>query len=758
MPIRRSLLAAFGFVLFGSAFVAGQQSDPFADWDRQNSRTGASRAKSASKSPKTTVEWFSPNSEADSKEAEVESETTTQVPMRERVSTPSKSSQSPAGKTNVPGPGAKTEAAKSQPGKPPAVTPAKPATTGKSKPKEPAAAKVSTSTTSKSSPTTAKAPPATTSATTKPVAKQSVEKTSSSKSTAAVKPATFDGTKDSKAGAIRKVSGQADEANPFEDFLNSTSSEQAENNGPSLNNLGGDFGGEDEKAEPLVARKPSTATTPKSTATEASPAAPAASEDMMPVRSASSALKTPIHTASSSTPADAGPQSPGVTVQWKQRGAMNVGQECELELIVQNSSRAIVRSVMTEAVVPEGLQIVASDPPAMDDADAPTWTFGEMKPGESRTVKLTVLPESRGNLQMEAFVRLTGHSSTSLKVEEPMIGVAVSGPETAEVGEQVAYVVRVSNPGTGMASNVVIQAAIPEGLEHRSGSLPSIEIGTLNPGESRQAKLNLSTVKGGDYELSVRVIADGGLNDETKASVNVAEPKLNIAIAGPEEQLTGRDAEFLLTIENTGNVQSSNVRAKYRIPEGCEFVTADRGGKYSEADHSIEWFVGTLQPEEASEFHLTLKATATGELFHQAGVKSELGQARMCDFSSVAEGTAALDMKVAASSVRVKKGEDMTWEVRIRNAGSRAAENVGISCELPTGIQVINAEGPSEHIAENGIMIFRSLPSIEAGDEAVYTITTKATREGTQRLRLRVASESISDPLIGEESTTVTER
>ncbi len=339
-----------------------------------------------------------------------------------------------------------------------------------------------------------------------------------------------------------------------------------------------------------------------------------------------------------------------------------------------------------------------------------------------------------------------------------MIGVAVSGPETAEVGEQVAYVVRVSNPGTGMANNVVIQAAVPEGLEHRSGSLPSIEIGTLNPGESRQAKLNLSTIKGGDFELAVRVTADGGLTDETKASVSVAEPKLNIAISGPEQQLAGRDAEFMLTIENTGNVQSSNVRAKYRIPEGCEFVTADRGGKYSEADHSIEWFVGTLQSEESSEFRLTLRAKETGDMFHQAGVKSEMGQARMCDFSSVAEGTAALDMKVAASSRQVKKGDEMTWEVTIRNTGSRAAENVGISCELPAGIQVVDAEGPSEHIAENGIMIFRSLPSIEAGDEVVYTITTKATREGNQRLRIRAASESITDPLIGEESTSVTER
>ncbi len=40
---------------------------------------------------------------------------------------------------------------------------------------------------------------------------------------------------------------------------------------------------------------------------------------------------------------------------------------------------------------------------------------GELKPGETRTVKIRVLPQSRGDLRMDAFVRLTGHSSTAFK-------------------------------------------------------------------------------------------------------------------------------------------------------------------------------------------------------------------------------------------------------------------------------------------------------------------------------------------------------
>jgi uncharacterized repeat protein (TIGR01451 family) len=155
------------------------------------------------------------------------------------------------------------------------------------------------------------------------------------------------------------------------------------------------------------------------------------------------------------------------------------------------------------------------------------------------------------------------------------------------------------------------------------------------------------------------------------------------------------------------------------------------------------------------EFKLTLKANETGEMVHKAGVRTEHGQTWICNHLTTVEGTAALDLQIAADDQDVRVGEVVTWTVTLRNTGAREATNVGMSCELPSGIQLVEADGPSDNIAENGIMVFRSLPSIAAGDAAVYTIVGNCLREGNHRLRLRIASESITEPLIGEESTTV---
>jgi hypothetical protein len=122
------------------------------------------------------------------------------------------------------------------------------------------------------------------------------------------------------------------------------------------------------------------------------------------------------------------------------------------------------------------------------------------------------------------------------------------------------------------------------------------------------------------------------------------------------------------------------------------------------------------------------------------------------------EGTAALDLKIVATEKAPQTGDEIVWEVRIRNTGSRAADSVGLSCELPSGIQIIDADGPSEYIADNGIMVFRSIAAIAPDEEVLFKITARCLREGNHRLRIRVASESVAEPVIGEEIAAVSDR
>lgn len=450
-----------------------------------------------------------------------------------------------------------------------------------------------------------------------------------------------------------------------------------------------------------------------------------------------------------------GPQSPGVTLSWNPQGDLNVGREAVLELLIHNTSPSLVRDVAVEALIPESLQIVSSSPQPLSGTAAPTWTFGALQPGEERTVSVTAIPRQRGDLRLGAVVRLSGSASTAFSVQEPLLGVALEGPTEGAVGEQLRYNIRVSNPGTGVARDVVVQAALPEGLEHRHGSLITMDVGTLNPGESQLVQLALNAIGGGDQRLNVRAVADGGLTDQTESTIAVAQPELDLLIDGPQELLAGRSGDYEVMVVNRGAVPSANVRARYRVPEGYEFVSADRGGRFDDAERSVEFFVGTLQPGESSNLRLTLKATQSGTHVHQAGVISEHGQVTMARRETAVQGVAELKLDVSGSGSTVNTGATSTFDVTISNASSRAATGVGLSCELPPGLELIDAVGPAEYIAENGVIVFRSVPEIAAGDAVSIRIRTRARRVGTQSLRLRVASDSISEPLIGEAACRV---
>ena len=130
----------------------------------------------------------------------------------------------------------------------------------------------------------------------------------------------------------------------------------------------------------------------------------------------------------------------------------------------------------------------------------------------------------------------------------------------------------------------------------------------------------------------------------------------------------------------------------------------------------------------------------------------------MLEHETLVEGTAVLDLKITASQNQLKVGQEISYSIELANTGSRAATSVGFSCEIPSGLELQETTGPTEFIAENGVVVFKSLSEIEPGKTAIYSVKARCTREGTHRLRLRAASESISEPLIGEETTIAVAR
>jgi len=443
-----------------------------------------------------------------------------------------------------------------------------------------------------------------------------------------------------------------------------------------------------------------------------------------------------------------GAQQPSVEVKWSSQESLNIGQKCECSLVVTNTSGGLVRNVAVEAAIPEGLDVLSAAPAPQQGTSR--WYVGDLNAGETCSIEMVMIPHARGDLALSAFVRFSGHTTSVLSIQEPLVRMNVEGPESVTVGEQAEYIVRVENPGTGTAQNVVIEASIPESMQHRSGSVPRIQVGALSPGESRQVRLNLIAIEGGEYQLPIRAIADGGIGDHTEATISIARPSLNVAIAGPETSAAGKPANYEVIVTNTGNIPSINVQAKYKLPNEAQFIQADRGGIHRKAEGIVYWFVGTIQPGESASYHVLVKAGTPGTGLSRAGVTSEHTGVTMVSHSTTVQGVPELLLDVATAKPALTVGQETVVRIVVQNEGIVDAEEVGLSCELPSGLEFVSAVGPSQFLAESGMVIFRSVDAIEAGSEATYLINARCVRAGNHRARVRLGSPSLSEPVIGE--------
>lgn len=499
---------------------------------------------------------------------------------------------------------------------------------------------------------------------------------------------------------------------------------------------------------------PGTATgTPQ---TAAAPQAQSSRGSVNFIRSTAPAAAAPSQAQSPpATPAavQAAPASPNVSVEWRKQSDINVGQECRCQLIVKNTGSAGASAVELKAQFPGNVRLVSAAPMPARAESFLGWDFAELKAGEQQVIEIVMVPLQRGAIETRADVRYSSTVANSFTVSEPLLAVEIEGAPQVLIGEPASQTVTVTNPGTGVATNVQIEAVIPAGLEHARGERLVMELGSLNPGESRSVRLALAAAKGGRHIVHVQARADAGLVRNTSAEVTVIAPSLQAGIDGPGLRYLGRQGTFTLSVANDGTVPTDNVRVMHKIPEGFQYVGSDRGAQYDPATRLLTWFVGRLDKGQTASMKVTLSAQKIGEFQHLVRATSETGSLSDVQLRTAVEGTSSLAMHVRDLEDPVEVGAQNVYEVVVKNDGSAAAKNIGIACELAPGMTFESAEGPAQHIVDNGVVVFRALPEIAPGQSAVFRVKVSVANPGSLRFRARLTSDSIEEPLTTEELT-----
>ena len=110
---------------------------------------------------------------------------------------------------------------------------------------------------------------------------------------------------------------------------------------------------------------------------------------------------------------------------------------------------------------------------------------------------MQVIPVAEGEIGSVATVRFQADASARTIATRPELLIKATAARKVLIGEDVTLHITISNPGTGVATGVVLEERVPPGLRHPTGGELEYDVGTLKPGESRQLQLPLSAVRPG---------------------------------------------------------------------------------------------------------------------------------------------------------------------------------------------------------------------------------------------------------------------
>lgn len=456
-----------------------------------------------------------------------------------------------------------------------------------------------------------------------------------------------------------------------------------------------------------------------------------------------------------------GVQTPQLAVEKRGPKEIQVGKPARYEVLVRNVGSATAHDVTLRDSVPRGTSLIATTPPASPAADPAArdsdlvWTLGILPPGGEARVLMELMPEQEGEVGSVASVSFRADATLRSRATKPALVIDCPEPQPVRIGGDVQAAITVSNPGSGTATGVVLEAFLPETVSHRAGAELEFDVGQLRPGDSKTIELFLGTRLPGSQPARFVARADGGLEVDRALPLPVTAPTLELAIDMPSRRFLQRPATCAITMANTGTASARSVELAAQLPAGMKFVRANNAGWHDERTNRVLWNLEELPAGETGTVEMVVMPVLAGEQRITAAARSTDGPSDQAAHTCQVEGLAALAFQVADSEDPIEVGGVTEYVVRVANEGTKAASGVRVAATLLGDLEPVEAEGPGRHRVENLAIEFEPLAKLGPGEEVVYRIRARGQRAGSQRVQVQLVSEDTPTPITKEELTSV---
>ena len=451
-----------------------------------------------------------------------------------------------------------------------------------------------------------------------------------------------------------------------------------------------------------------------------------------------------------------GEQLPSLSIRKIAPAEVQVNHAAVFTTHIKNVGKITAYGVKITDYVPRGARLESAHPEFIrTPRGAIQWELVALEPGEEASVSMKVTPLTEGEIGSVATVSFATRASVRTVSTKPQLSIRQTFNKTALIGETVLVNIVVSNPGSGDATGIVVEADIPTELSHVAGNELEYQIGTLRPGQSKQLQLRLLAKTAGLIQNILTVRGKGQIENRSIEPMRIVAPALQVSLSGAAIRYLDRQTTYSVDVVNPGTASARNVELVAYLPKGLKFISTDHHGEYDNAEHAVYWKLEELPPQIGDSVKLTAMAIEPGDQKVRLEGTADLGVRAKFEHVVRVESVPELEFSVKDTADPIELGSDTTYEIKVVNRGTRAATGVQIAASFPQALKPIQGGGPSDVRIEGQIALFAPLQRLAPGAEAVFRVKAKAITQGDNVIRVQISSDDKTTPVTKEESTRV---
>ena len=233
--------------------------------------------------------------------------------------------------------------------------------------------------------------------------------------------------------------------------------------------------------------------------------------------------------------------------------------------------------------------------------------------------------------------------------------------------------------------------------------------------------------------------------------MGAGSPSVSITKECPSIRYVGRNAEFKITVSNTGSGDAQNVVVTDRIPAGINFLSADNGG--SRQGNNLVWRIGTLPAGKSVVLMSKFACNTIGDFTNTATVQYCASDEASCNLQ--VKGIPAILIECVDNPDPIEVGSNVTYTITVTNQGTAVGTNIRLACTLPPQEEFVSADGPTRGNGSGKSVTFDPLPSLAPKATATFRVVVKGASVGDVRFRVEMNSDQLTSPVMETESTNI---